>query len=462
MKNRMQRRDFLRSGLVLGGAGMLPMPLWAMNLPALATRLHAGPMLGYPAYRSATVWVQTLGPAQVQIRYQAQDGKGAVQHSETVQTDAGNFYSVNIVLDELQPDTRYQTQLLLNNQVLPSPGPLLRTPSLWKFRAPAPDFKVLTGSCAYINDPRYDRPGKPYGGGYEIYEPMRQEQADLMIWLGDNLYFREADFASPAGMALRYWSDRAFAPLQRFLNSTPQIAIWDDHDYGPNDSDSSFIFKETALRLFQSYWPNPSFGLPGTPGVFTQQSVYDADFFLLDDRWYRDADAAAASRGKVMFGKTQLDWLKNALLSSHARFKFIAAGGQMLNDDDAYEGWNLYPEERQDFLDWLANNQIRGVIFLSGDRHISELMRRPRPRYSGKHVYPLWEITSSPLNSGPAKGDHNPYRVPGTLVQERNYCSLAFHGQGADRQVLVSCKDVHGRTLWQHPITSRDLGYDSA
>jgi len=260
-------------------------------------------------------------------------------------------------------------------------------------------------------------------------------------------------------MAMRYWTDRAFPPLQKFLQSTRQIAIWDDHDYGANDSDSSFVLKQSALRLFQNYWANPAYGLPGTPGVFTQCTLNDADFFLLDDRWYRDADAAPLSRGKQMFGKEQMDWLKNALLSSRAHFKIVAAGGQLFNDDDAYEGWNLYPEERQNFMDWLQNNQIRGLLFLSGDRHISELMRRPRPHYSGKHDYPLWELTSSPLNSSPAKGDANPYRVPGTLIEARNYCSIDFLGKGAGRHLLLSCKSTEGKTLWEHQISSADLGY---
>ncbi len=451
------RRRFLQQSALLGGLAGVSWPE-VLLAQGKTKSLHAGPMMGYPASRSGTVWLQTQGPAQVQIAYHA-EGDSARQLTTPVQTLAEDFFTATLSLNNLKPGTRYHTQVLLDGTALPEPGPVVWTPELWRWRKPAPDFKVLTGSCAYINDAPYDRPGKAYGGGYEIYQAMTAEQAALMVWLGDNLYFREGDLDSPAGMALRYWSDRAFAPLQGFLNSTAQIAIWDDHDYGPNDSDSSFVFKAAARQLFQHYWPNPSFGLPGTPGVFTQYSLYDADFFLLDDRWYRSADASPESAQKVMFGPAQMAWLKNALLDSHARFKIIAAGGQMLNDDDAYEGWNLYTEERQEFLDWLQNTRIPGVLFLSGDRHISELMRRERPRYSGKHDYPLWEITSSPLNSGPAKGDHNPWRVPGTLVEQRNYCSLDFQGHGRDRDLLVTCKNTRGQVLWTQRITGQDLGY---
>ncbi|MBN2680035.1 alkaline phosphatase D family protein [Acidithiobacillus montserratensis] len=458
------RRNFLThtslgAGLGVGLGLTWPISVFAMPIPARATQLHAGPMAGYPAQRSASIWLQTLGPAEVKVAYWPENQPRLREFSEPSVTSARRFYTALITLDNLVPGTTYHTEIHLDGKVMNSQNFQVRTPAIWQWRHPAPDFKILTGSCAYINDPQYDRPGKAYGGGYGIYDPMTAEAADMMIWLGDNLYFREADIQSPAGMAVRYWTDRAFPPLQKFLQSTRQIAIWDDHDYAANDSDSSFVLKESALRLFENYWANPAYGLPGTPGVFTQCTLNDADFFLLDDRWYRDADAAPLSRGKQMFGKLQMDWLKNALLSSRAHFKIIAAGGQLFNDDDAYEGWNLYPEERQDFMDWLQNNAIKGLLFLSGDRHISELMRRTRPRYSGKHDYPLWELTSSPLNSSPARGDANPYRVPGTLVEARNYCSIAFLGKGRDRHLLLSCKSTAGKVLWEHQISSAELGY---
>ena len=454
------RRRFLQGAGVGFSAGLLwPLSGLAQDGPRGASALHAGPMQGYPAVRSAQLWLQTLGPARIQVAFWPEGREEARRLTEIVATKAQTQFTALLTLDDLAPGTRYATQVLLDGQALATSPLTVRTLSLWQWRRPAPDFKVLAGSCAYINDPVYDRPGKPYGGGYEIYQPMAAEKADLMVWLGDNLYFREADTLSPAGMALRYWQDRAFAPLQQFLGSAPQVAIWDDHDYGPNDSDASFEFKSTALNLFRNHWANPGYGLPGTPGVFTVVHLYDADFFLLDDRWYRDADAAPARRGKVMFGPQQMTWLKNALLSSKARFKIIAAGGQMLNDDDAYEGWNHYPEERQDFLDWLQETGIKGVLFLSGDRHISELMRRPRPQYSGRHDYPLFELTSSPINSGPGRGDANPYRIPGTLVKARNYCSMEFLGAGKDRYLRIRCLDSQGKRLWEQQIAGADLGY---
>ncbi|MDE2128599.1 MAG: alkaline phosphatase family protein [Betaproteobacteria bacterium] len=458
----LNRRGFLRTGLgagalVAGGAWTFP-AAWAD--PAPPGMLHAGPMQGYVAARSGVVWLQTPGAAEVFIDFAPQDQRGAKRRTAPVKTDAAGEFCAHIVLDDLTPGVSYLCQAYVNGQAVQGKPLRLRTQKIWLFRGPPPEFTVLTGSCAYINDPPFDRPGPPYGGGYEIYDAMRGEHADLMVWLGDNLYFREADLLSPQGMALRYRRDRAFAPLQDFLRSTPQVAIWDDHDYDPNDGDLSFTFKGESLRLFKRYWANPAYGLPEVAGVFTKVNLFDADFFLLDDRYWRDADASGpAERGKTMFGAEQLRWLKNALLFSRARFKIIAAGGQMLNDDDAYEGWNQYPVERAEFLGWLQQARIPGVVFLSGDRHITELTRYPRPRYGGKADYPLLEYTCSPLNSGPSRGDANPNRVPGTLVAERNYGVLRFTGEDKDRALEIITRDVAGTTLGSQRIEAGQLGW---
>jgi alkaline phosphatase D len=457
------RRSFLRSGLaataLLATGGWNFPTAWAE--PAPPGTLFAGPMQGYLAARSAVVWVQTPGAAEVALEYAPIDRPDAKRRTPIKRTDALGQFCAHLVMDDLTPGTRYTAVAVVNGQPAADRAITVRTQPIWLFRGPPPDVTLLTGSCAYINDPPFDRPGKPYGGGYDIYGAMTRENADLMIWLGDHLYFREADCQSPEGMALRYRTTRGFAPLDAFLRSTPQVAIWDDHDYGPNDSDGSFEFKNDALNLFKTYWANPTYGVGGVAGVFTKTSIADADIFLLDDRWWRSADATSpGERGKVMFGPAQMRWLKNALLFSRARFKIVAGGGQFFNDDDAYEGWNQFPQERAEFMGWLQQYRIPGLLFLSGDRHISELIRYPRPAYNGKRDYPLTEFTCSPLNSSAAPGDDNPNRVPGTLVKERNYGVIKLVGEGARRTLTLQCRGTSGQTLWSHEIDLNSLGWE--
>jgi phosphodiesterase/alkaline phosphatase D-like protein len=62
------------------------------------------------------------------------------------------------------------------------------------------DFRVAFGSCAYVNDPPFDRssrPSGPYGGGYAIFDSIARMKPDMMLWLGDNIYLRDADVGSP-------------------------------------------------------------------------------------------------------------------------------------------------------------------------------------------------------------------------------------------------------------------------
>ncbi len=108
-------------------------------------------------------------------------------------------------------------------------------------------FSFITGSCAYFNEPVYDRPGKPYGGDSIIFESMAKDTAAFALWLGDNWYTREVDLLSPWGLWYRASRDRAQPVLMKPIEDMPQYAIWDDHDYGP---DNSWQFLRTE-RCFQ-------------------------------------------------------------------------------------------------------------------------------------------------------------------------------------------------------------------
>jgi alkaline phosphatase D len=419
---------------------------------ASAAMLVAGPMAGPAAMRSALVWMQSDTAVSARLEYWVAQEKHKV--SPVIELNAQDDFTGHITLNNLEPGVSYSYRVLFNNKPADTRTYQLATQALWQWRTNPPDSRVLIGSCAYINEAKYDRPNTPYGGGYEIFSSMAAQKPDLTIWMGDNVYFREVDYDSPSGMAYRYRHDRALPELQGLLRTGQHAAIWDDHDYGPNDANSSFVFKADALTLFKRYWANPSYGLPDAPGIFTVVHHNDADFFMLDDRWYRDNDRLAGSE-RAMFGMSQLGWLKNALLNSSASFKIIVAGNQFLSEQNKWEGWLNFPEERRSFIDWLGKNKVDGVLFASGDRHQTELMRMERTG-----TYPLYEVTCSPLTAGThslTDEQNNPMRVPGTLVGERNYCSLEFSGTSQGRKLTLHSFNAKGKVLWEKPILKQDL-----
>ena len=262
----------------------------------------------------------------------------------------------------------------------------------------APDITIAIGSCFFLAAAEPPWNASTYGGGYEIFDAIAAKAPDLMVWLGDNLYFQPPDELDPASMAARYRRQRALPSLQRLLVAAPQLAIWDDHDYGPNDADMSYVLKAESLALFRRYWANPSYGLPDAPGVFGRARWGDVDVFLLDDRWYRSANRSNDEPGKTMFGAQQLAWLRNALVYSRATLKLVVNGSQVWNRANRFEGLNHFTHEQKALADWLIAQRVEGVMFASGDRHFTELLRIERPG-----AYPLFEFTSSPLTSRPGR-----------------------------------------------------------
>jgi alkaline phosphatase D len=424
--------------------------------PEEQLRLASGPMPGHSSTRAVTIWLQGHAGAEVVLDYWPDGQPGQSRSSKALPLESEQQFTAHIDIDGLEPGTTYNYRVKLNGKPVRIPGKLMfHTQPLWKWRTDPPAFRVVAGSCAYINDAAYDRPGKPYGDSYGIFTRIAEQSPDMMLWLGDNVYTREADFDSRWGMAERYRHSRALPELQPLLHSTHHYAIWDDHDYGPNQANRSFSLKDQSLALFKRYWANPSYGLPGEPGIFTSFTFNDVDFFLLDNRYYRNSDRAPDTPDKGMLGDKQLAWLKDALLRSGAPFKIIANGSQMLNQFGNRESWRNFPAERADFLGWLNETGISGILFLSGDSHFSALTKLDR-----KHNYPLYELSCSPLTAGPRRKAYPSLSIPplpDTFVGERNFCQLDFSGPAKARRLTISVFNASGGQKWQREIAASEL-----
>ncbi|QQS28442.1 MAG: alkaline phosphatase family protein [Sphingobacteriales bacterium] len=424
--------------------------------------LISGPMPGYTEHREVLIWLEVSTEVNsIAIKYWKQDSPYYKALTQTYGGVLGNqFNPVKIKLKGLDINTTYQYQLILNGVVHNTPYPLLfSTRKLWEWREDPPDFSFIFGSCAYINDEPYDRPGQPYGQSTDIFRTMTQHRSEFMLWVGDNVYLREADWSSEYGIKYRYQHVRKLPELQPFLSSRPNFAIWDDHDFGPNDSNVTYNLKDISLQAFTDYWGNKTFGEAENKGIYSSFVWGDAEFFLLDNRYYRWPEKYPnASENKNYLGNQQMDWLTCSLLTSNARFKFIVSGSQMLNPINDYECFVHYEKEYRQLMSFIEDNQINGVLFLSGDRHLTEIIKIERSK-----SYPLYDITSSPLTSRPFatinnhKEGNNPNRVPGTLVAEQNFVEIAFKGTPAERKLIISCYNDKAELKWTQEIKASEL-----
>jgi len=413
-------------------------------------------MHGFADYTSAQLWIQADAPGPIEVTWQP--GGDAPARSASLSAGAANDNVVIARLTGLTPGTRVSYVVAGDNDRREGS---VQTQAYWSRPSDARDITIAFGSCFYLADadPRWGN--QSYGGEYEIFDAIASKQPDLMLWMGDYLYFQPQDELDPVAMNARYRRQRGFAPLARLLTATTHLATWDDHDYGPNDADMSYVMKGTSLELFQRYWANPSYGLPGTPGVFTRARIGDVDIFLLDDRFYRSANDALDGPDKTMFGAQQLVWLRNALVYSKAHIKLVVNGSQLWNEANRFEGWNHFALERKAFADWLVAQKIGGLIFLTGDRHFTELLRIARP-----DAQPLYEFTSSPLTSGPFDIQEraertNPALVPDTFVAKRQFGMIRITGPGNDRHLALESYDAKGALLWHKELSARELAFTS-
>ena len=176
-------------------------------------------------------------------------------------------------------------------------------------------------------------------------------------------------------------------------------------------------------------------------------SYYDVDLFLLDGRTFRVPGDMKTSE-PAMLGKAQLDWLIRALKYSDASFKLVAVGSQVLNPAAVFENMSTMPKERDELLRRIEEEGIKGVVFLTGDRHFTELSTLKL-----KDGRTLYDLTTSPLTSGPyAPKETNALRVEGTVVDQRNFSTLEFSGTKGARTMRIRVFDGTGTQLWERSI----------
>ena len=424
-------------------------------LPAWA-QIKAGPMLGYSEMKEVLLWVQTEKAQPVKFVYWDKENPATKLTTEEVISSSTTDYTVKLIANQVQPGKKYQYEVHLGGKKVNVSYPLeFQTQTLWQYRTDPPAFKFAVGSCVYTNEPAVDRPGQGYGKGMGIFSKIYDQKPQFMVWGGDNVYFREVDWNTKTGMYHRYAEFKKQPELQPLFGSVHHYAIWDDHDYGPNDTDRSFWGKRWVLEVFKNHWGNPNyiFENEAVTGTFFWE---DCQFFLMDDRWFR-APNGFKDHNKEYWGEKQLQWLIDALKTSSAPFKFVVNGGQVVNPVGEFENYSAHAGERAKFLAELQRHNIPGVIFISGDRHHTNLQKLERPG-----TYPLYDLTVSPLTSGAGKPTDKELAgapiVPGTQVNEmQNFGILEVSGKRTERMLKIQVFDKEGQPKWDYTIQAKDL-----
>lgn len=344
-------------------------------------RMMQGPMVGAVGPNEITIWLRLSGEFTAQIEYADNAELTDAIQTEPVTPSRDDDFTCVIPLRGLKPDTAYHYRVLVEGAPARYIAPLFpfttKTAPAGKAR-----FSVAYGSCPKVQEDSIQ----------PIWNAVNALHTDLFFWVGDNIY---GDSLDPGILAEEYRRQRDVAALQPVLRRVPQLAVWDDHDFALNDHDRTNPVKDKALVVFKQYWANPGYGLPGTPGVFFTYSYGGVDFFFVDCRYHRDPNADPDGPKKTFLGAKQLAWLKDGLKASEAAFKVIVSGSGWSNaKGPGGDSWAAFQHERDGLFDYIRDNEIGGVVLLSGDTHNGECNAIP---WSEKGGYDFYDLVSSPL-----------------------------------------------------------------
>jgi alkaline phosphatase D len=348
--------------------------LLSSALAASGAELVRGPMVGHVSDTQANFWLKADAQADVGILTGLEiDDLTPVVQAEAVTLKAENGFAGSAAVTGLQAGTRYFYQLTLDGAPVGRPEPVTTAPAAGQPGRLRFAFTSCLGRKAE----------EPTAGWAYMATKVK---ADMVLLLGDNHY---ADSTARGPQTEAYFAHRAVPGFKEVAANTPIYAIWDDHDFGPNDSDGTAKGKEESLATFKAHWANPAYGEPENPGIYYKFTRSGVEFFMLDVRYHRSPDKALQDGTKTMLGARQLEWLKAGLKGSKAKVKVIASGSEWQMNSHG-DSWTSFARERGLIFDFIRDEEITGVLLISGDRHFT----------GGYQVRgELIEITSGPLGT---------------------------------------------------------------
>ena len=120
-----------------------------------------------------------------------------------------------------------------------------------------------------------------------------------------------------------------------------------------------------------------------------------------------------------------------------------------MSDAAVYENHATYPEEQKYLLNLIEKEELKNIVFLTGDRHKTELSQLKL-----KNGTLLYDFTSSPMASKAfdSENEENSNQVKGTHVATQNFGTIAVSGDYTNRTLLLKTFDAIGKLMWEQEI----------
>jgi alkaline phosphatase D len=516
------RRRFIATSastaaITLVGGVAKPYLSRAADRPAVTHGLQSGDV----GVDSGVVWARADRPARMQVEISTTDSFRTIRHGVFADALPESDLTAKVLLEDLPSaqDIFYRIRF----QDLSTPT-IVGEPMVGRFRTAPRDRRSV--SFVWSGDTA----GQGWGidlarGGMRTYATMRNNRPDFFIHSGDTVY---ADYALAKEVKLpngELWKNivteeksKAAETLAEFRGNykynlldqnllafnaeIPMVAQWDDHEVTNNwwpgepltraEHQRKKYVEKNALalaargsRAFHEYMPVRAH--MSEPGRIYRKISYGPllDVFLIDMRSYRgpNAEGLEETYGPAAYflGPQQVAWLKQALMSSRATWKVIAADMpiSLVRVYDADRNWGLEaiaqgdgpPRGREleiaDILSFIKRAGIRNTLWITADVHFSAAHYFDPDKAVFQDFEPFWEFISGPIHAGtgvPGRRDNTfgmqVVYVKGSTRELGPNLSPAYGMQffghvaidGATEVMTVTLKDVADNALWSRTL----------
>jgi alkaline phosphatase D len=344
-------------------------------------------------------------------------------------------------LRDLSPDTRYYYA------VTSGEAPAL-TGRFRTFPAGQASFAFAASACgggsmfsAFSNSP--------------IFRVIREREPLFFLHMGDLHY---SNIGRNDVRAFRRAFDTVLTqPNQADLyRHVPIVYMWDDHDYGPNDSDRLSPARPAARTAYVENVPHyPLTARPGqTPATMQQEfTVGRVRFLVTDQRAERDPVSQPDGPGKSLLGAAQREWFEGALARAAADqaplVVWVSPVPWITRQGDPQDGWQPYAWERRRLADRIEELGLTSrLIMLAGDAHMTAIDDGSNSNYTsgsrpGARAFPVFH--AAPLDrNATVKG--GPYSH-GVSERSGQFGWVEVHDHGDHLTVTFTGHNSVGREL---------------
>lgn len=340
----------------------------------------------------------TGGP--VQIVHATDDAFTSPTTSSSVAVDATGVAKVE--LSGLTPGTRYWWRVVDNTVVDTSATGQLRT-------APVAAGSPMSFTVGCVGDagltptvPGVTGSATSRLSNHPIFDTIRgravAEDWQLLAHLGDLHYYDlgSGSHGLSASATLAQYrgalDDVLAQPRQHQLyREVPWQWMWDDHDYGPNNSDSTAPGRANALAMYRERIPHyPLAAGSGNPTYHSWQ-LGRVLFISSDTRSDRVP-------GSTMLGSAQLAWLENLLSTSTAEALVWLMPTPWLGSSS--DTWAGFSSERDTIAGWLeAGDWPRRMHMITADMHTLAISSAAGNPYGGFPIAICAALDATPRDS---------------------------------------------------------------